>query len=111
MGGHLTGLIVRAVVAVATPAQGYEGDGQPVRLRALFLQTPPTAIVQLSHCCHCHVILHADFPISTSTPGVELYPDPDIGHQLSPHGNQSCQAFLVCIYVGEIRLRDFSVEL
>ena len=111
MGAHLTCLIIRAVVAVATPAQGYEGDGQPVRLCALFLQTPPTALVQLSQFCGQFVILHADSPISTSRPGVELYPDPDIGHQLSPHGNQSCQAFLVCIDVGEIRLRDSSVKL
>ena len=31
-GVQLAGLIIGAVVAVAGPPQGYEGDGQPVRL-------------------------------------------------------------------------------
>ena len=98
-------------MAVAGPPQGYEGDGQPVWLLCLFLQTPPAALVQVPHCSAVHVILHVDPPVSTSSPRVGLLPNPDIGHQLSALGNQSCQDFLVGIYGGEIRLRDFSVEL
>ena len=111
VGLHLTGLIIGTVVTVTVILEGNMSHRQPVIFLCFFLQTATTAFVQVPHCGAVRVVTHAKSIISARGSSVGLSPNPDIGHQFSSFGHQSCQGFLIGIYTGEIRLGDFIVEL